>query len=162
MTLAYFITFTCYGTWLHGDDRGSWWRNAQTLREYFVPPDPKLVESMRRRMKHPATSMNGPMRKCVREGIVAHCQFKGWVLHALAVRTNHVHVVVTTTTHSIQQVMVAIKARSTLLLREAGHHQPDQPMWTERASKVQLDSQPSFAGAVHYVLHNQGPELPDE
>ena len=21
--LAYFITFTCYGNWLHGDERGS-------------------------------------------------------------------------------------------------------------------------------------------
>jgi REP element-mobilizing transposase RayT len=161
MTLAYFITFTTYGTWLHGDERGSWYRNAKAFRGYFVPPDPKLVESMRRRMKHPAITLSGPMRKTVREGIQAHCEFKGWKFHALAVRTNHVHIVVTTDTHSAQQVMVALKSRATLLLREAGQL-ADRPMWTENASKIVLDSQASFDGAVHYVLYEQGPELPDD
>ncbi len=162
MVLGYFVTFTCYGTWLHGDDRGSWRRNAKSLREYFVPPDPKLVESMRHRMKHPATSLDGPMRKCVREGIEAYCNFKSWELHALAVRTNHVHVVLTAPLNTIQQVMVAAKARATFLLREAGLTSPDQPMWTEGASKIVLDTNASFDGAVHYVLHEQGPELPDD
>lgn len=162
MLLGYFITFTCYGTWLHGDERGSWNGNAKSLREYFIPPDPRLVEAMRPRMKHPATIMTGPMRKCVREAIQGHCADKGWRLHAVAVRTNHVHVVVTTETHTAQQVMVALKARATHFLRKAGLLGEERPMWTERASKIPLKAEAGFNGAVHYVLHEQGPALPDD
>jgi len=160
--LNYFITFTTYGTWLHSDKRGSWNRNAKTARDHFLPPDTKLVESMRLRMTHPELALDGPMRKCVREGIQEHCLFKQWQLHALAVRSNHVHMVVTSTTHTAQQVMVAAKARATRLLRKARLAAQGHPIWTERASTIVLDTPRSFEAAVHYVLHEQGPELPDD
>ncbi|MBX3474032.1 MAG: transposase [Planctomycetes bacterium] len=162
MFFGFFITFTTYGTWLHGDERGSWDRNAKALREYFVAPDPRLVESMRLRMNHPAITLDGPMRKCVREGVHDHCLFKQWQLHALAVRSNHVHVVLTPGNRTAQQAMVALKARATVLLRGAKLLGEDRPVWTERGSKIPLNTRESFDGAVHYVLHEQGPDLPDD
>jgi hypothetical protein len=37
--LAYFITFTCHGTWLHGDERGSVDRGHNAPGTPFLPPD---------------------------------------------------------------------------------------------------------------------------
>ncbi len=33
--LAYLLTWTCYGTWLHGDRRGGGRRGAQRSRRYL-------------------------------------------------------------------------------------------------------------------------------
>ena len=39
--LAYLITFRCYGTWLHGDKRGSYRRNSRLLTGVSpIPPRP--------------------------------------------------------------------------------------------------------------------------
>ena len=35
--LAYFITFRCYGTWLHGDERGSVDRFHNIYGMPFIP-----------------------------------------------------------------------------------------------------------------------------
>jgi hypothetical protein len=48
------------------------------------------------------------------------------------------------------------------MLRQNRLVEGDQPVWTERGSKVPLDTPESFAGAVRYVKHGQGPDLPDE
>ncbi|MGH9840991.1 MAG: hypothetical protein ACREEM_19730 [Blastocatellia bacterium] len=39
--LAYLITFRCYGTWLHGDERGSVDRDHNIYRTPFLPRDAK-------------------------------------------------------------------------------------------------------------------------
>jgi hypothetical protein len=39
--LAYFITFTCYGTWLHGDERGSVDDEHNTPGTPVLDPDPE-------------------------------------------------------------------------------------------------------------------------
>jgi hypothetical protein len=38
--LAYFITFHTYGTWIHGDDRGSVDRHHNLYGTPMLPPDP--------------------------------------------------------------------------------------------------------------------------
>lgn len=157
----YHITFSCYGTWLHGDERGSHDRKATSLRNKHIAPDPALEAQMRRRMTHAVVVLNGPMRRCVREAIVQHCGFREWKLHALSVRTNHVHVVLTTF-ENVSRVLNQIKGRATRSLREAGLVASDQPVWSARGSKRILDTPEWFESAVRYVTYGQGPELPDE
>jgi REP element-mobilizing transposase RayT len=162
MLYGFFITFTSYGTWLHGNERGSWNRKADALQDWFIPVDPALEEIMRKRMTHPPMTLTGPMRKCVREAIAQHCKFKGWKMHAINVRTNHVHVVVTAPDDTAARVLNAMKARATLMLRQNKLVDADRPIWTERGSKIPLDNEQGFYGAIHYVKHGQGPDLPDE
>ena len=157
---AHFITVTCYGTWLHGDARSPWNRKSESLGQYIVQPDPALEATMRGRMKHNAQRLSAAMRKCVREAIEGYCAFKGWELSALNVRSNHFHAVVVAE-ESGSKVQNAIKARATRLLREQGLSPADQPIWTERGSHVVLTTETSFNAAVHYVLHEQGPDLPE-
>lgn len=85
---TYFVTFTSYGTWLHGDERGSHDRKGTTERTARLAPDPTIEAQMRLRMKHEPFMLNGPMRKVVRESIAEHCDYRGWRVLELNVRTN--------------------------------------------------------------------------
>ncbi len=150
-----FLTFTTYGTWLHGDERGSHNRKGNTFAERFPAPDPALIAQMKLRMKHAEYRLGDAARECVHAAITEHCAFKGWILHALNVRTNHVHLVVTAQGLSGARVLNEVKAWATRALRKREFVAQDQPAWTERGSKVVLDSPEGFAAAVHYVKFGQ-------
>ena len=46
--LAYFLTWTCYGIWLHGDERGSVDDEHAILGMPFVAASPPRVQAERR------------------------------------------------------------------------------------------------------------------
>src|SRR5262245_32581529 len=89
--LAYHITWTTYGSWLHGDGRG--W--VESDRFQVLPPDPRREEVARGRMAASPTRLDVSQRRPVEQTVRDHCAIRRWVLHALNARTNHVHVVVT-------------------------------------------------------------------
>lgn len=89
--LAYHITWTTYGTWLPGDARG-WvkWGEAGVK-----PPDPERERRARAALVETAVVLTAEQRALVEQTIRDHCRVRGWLLHAVNARTNHVHVVVT-------------------------------------------------------------------
>jgi hypothetical protein len=92
--VAYFITFTTYGTWLHGDERGSVDRNHNVAGEPLLPGDGELQRSRRAAMTGPRYQMEAAERETVLAAICQHAGFRGGSLLAAHVRTNHVHIVV--------------------------------------------------------------------
>ena len=60
----------------------------------LLEPDKERQQRARERLKHSAVCLGVSERKVVREAIAAVAQHRGWTLHAISVRTNHVHVVV--------------------------------------------------------------------
>jgi hypothetical protein len=89
--LGHHIIWTTYGTWLHGDARG--WVTKK--RPGVQDPDPTLEHESRERMAGDAVLLSPEQREIVDRTIRRHCEIRRWTLHALNVRTNHVHVVVT-------------------------------------------------------------------
>ena len=89
--LAYHITWTTYGTWLPGDARG-WIKSGGWG---IQPPDSAREESAGQAMAESAVVLTHEQRVIVDSTIRAHCHIRGWILHALNVRSNHIHVVVT-------------------------------------------------------------------
>ena len=87
--IAFFITWTTYGTWLHGDPRGSFDQDGQ-----YVQPDQRRREAAKELMTDDPVILTDEQRAIVDAVIVEHCAIRGWVLHTRNVRTNHVHVVV--------------------------------------------------------------------
>ncbi|MCB9932328.1 MAG: transposase [Planctomycetes bacterium] len=153
-TLAWHLTFTTRGTWLHGDERRSVSRNPSVR----LPPDPFLHEYMKGKLKHPPVTLDASSRKIVREAIEGYCRFKNWPVLALNVRSNHVHVVIKAVENS-SKMLNAIKARATRMLREAGKFDADRPIWTERGNQGRLLTEKSVNDAINYVLNEQGPEI---
>src|SRR5438477_7556467 len=86
--VGYFLTWTTYGTWLPGDDRG-WVKE----RHGFQLPDWKTEHEARRKLGESPCVLNDEERRVVEDTIRCHCDCRKWSLHAVNCRTNHVHVV---------------------------------------------------------------------
>src|SRR5258708_22190976 len=94
MALAYFITFTTYGTWLHGSDKGSVDDEHNVYGTPFLEANSERQGQARAAMAQPPYVMSQPEREIVCKAIVTLAAERGWQLLAVHVRTNHVHVVV--------------------------------------------------------------------
>jgi len=149
--LAYFLTWTTYGTWLPGDDRGWVERGAPGVQ----PGDPERLEEAARHMSEDAVYLTPEQRQLVHHTIVEHCTIRGWQLHAVSVRTNHVHVVVTADEHP-DQVMEQLRAWCTRRLNEhAGPSAKRKRWWTKGGSTIWINDEQHFHTVVHYVLYGQ-------
>lgn len=149
--LAYFITFTTYGTWLHGDSRGS-----ITVKDHstkVVHPCAKLHQSVQSQLKHPTVVLDAIQRKIVLETICRHCILKNWNLLAAHVRTNHVHLLVQSN-ETAEKVMQDIKAWCTRRLRQSGMNIPK--VWTRHGSTKYIFTHEKRLEKIHYVVFEQG------
>ncbi len=154
--LALFISFRAYGTWLHGDSRGSIDRHNNT---YGTPKYPEIDHWKRistARMKHEPVYLTAIRRKCVRMAIEETCEKRGWPLHASNVRTNHAHAVVTAPGEEPSTVLSVLKANATRVMRENSCWNHAHSPWAAKGSKGRLWNERSVANAIDYVLNGQG------
>jgi REP element-mobilizing transposase RayT len=154
--LAYLITFTCYGTWLHGKDPVSVDRKHKVPRTPFVAPHRKREESERRRMDQPPYELDAPRRQVVLNAIREVAEYRGWDLYAAHVRTTHVHVVVGAASVRPEKIMNDFKAYASRGLNKAGYENAERKRWTRHGSNPYLWEARDVEAAVHYVLHEQG------
>ncbi len=76
--LAYFITFSTYGTWLHGDDRGSVQRGAVPGEPSLqLSPRPPLRSFERCEMDQPPYVLDARRREVVLNTIVEVTRHRG-------------------------------------------------------------------------------------
>ena len=73
-------------------------------------------------------------RQIVETAIQEVANFREWTIHALAVRSNHVHVVLAAN-DAANKVVADFKARATRRLRESGAAATDGRVWADGASK---------------------------
>lgn len=159
--LACLITFRTYGTWLHGDERGSMDR-----REYNIFGGAKIEPSEshrardRKLMKAPPFEMDADVRSAVREAINNVCEFRSYTLFAANVRTNHAHVVVSATGKP-EFIMNSFKSYSTRELRRRNLIGEDTKVWSRHGSTRYLWTDQHIETAVEYVVNGQGGKLPE-
>jgi hypothetical protein len=77
--LAYFITFRTYGTWLHGDKRGSVDRFHNRYGSPRLPPNKLRENYSRSLLKRPPVRLTGKQRKVVEESIWETCKAQKWI-----------------------------------------------------------------------------------
>ena len=155
----YFITFTTYGSHLHGDARGSVdeWHNR--YGEPPMEPRPALVAYERARLKSEPVVLDAGMRGAVEDAIWERCRFVGWHLWAINVRTNHVHVVVSAD-GTPEKVMNSFKARATTVMRTRGLIGAETRVWARHGSTRRLTTERDIETVVAYVVEGQGSDLP--
>lgn len=156
MALAYFFTFTTYGTWLHGDDRNSVDSEHRVFGEPFVPSDPKRFQRMRDLMKQPAYALDETARGIVCEAIVALAQRRNWRLLALHVRTTHVHLVVAFPEGDPDRMLSDMKSAASAALTQHGIDDSTRKRWTRHGSTRHLFQEESVRASVKYTLDEQG------
>jgi hypothetical protein len=89
---GYLITFRCYGTWLHGDERGSVDRYHRRYSSPLLPPSVQRTNHDRRLMKQSPVFLDRLQRTSAEWAIRSTCEIRKWILWTLNVRTNHIHV----------------------------------------------------------------------
>jgi REP element-mobilizing transposase RayT len=159
--LAYLITFRCYGTWLHGDERGSVDRDHRRYKSPYASPNAKRQKHNDNLLKSEPVLLNSNQRASVEKAIRETCVHRKWILHACSVRTNHVHSVVSIGPKKPELALNALKANATRQMREDGCWEHIHSPWVDRGSKRYLWNERSVDLAIDYVLHGQGGELPE-
>lgn len=153
--LAFFLTWTTYGTWLHGDPRGAVDDRHNAPKGRPAQLDERRRVHMRSSMKHPPIVLSAEERAVVDHAIREHCKVRSLWLGALNTRTNHVHCVVAQPDSKPEQIAQRLKAWSTRALRR---HDPVRfagSVWTRQASTRYLWTKDNVDKAVQYVLEEQ-------
>jgi REP element-mobilizing transposase RayT len=159
--LGFLITFRSYGTWLHGDARGSTDRFHNRYKSPFLPRSDRRRDLNRHQLRSDPIILNAEQRRGVELAIREVCVNREWLLHALKARTNHVHAVVSIGVAKPERALNAFKAYATRRIRKdrnwAHRHSP----WADKGSERYLWNERSLALAIDYVINGQGEDLPE-
>ena len=150
--VGFLLTWTTYGTWLPGDERGWAWK-GKGLQQ----PDPIRRQAAHDRMTEPACALDDEQRDLVEKTIKDHCRIRKWHLHAVNCRTNHVHVVVSAhrDPEDIRDQFKAWCTRKLKELQRRRHESVRENWWTERGSQRYLGDEVSLEAAIRYVQDAQ-------
>lgn len=108
------ITWTTYGSWLQGDKRG-YVKNGRIL-----PANDKLKSANQKQQKFQMVKLDSSQKHIVRKSILQEAQKIDQKILAIAVCSNHIHIVAKVSSESIEQIVHRYKRLSTFVLRKAG------------------------------------------
>ena len=146
--LAFFLTWTTYGSWLPGDARG-WVDDRGVIRR----ANKSLARISSSIMGEQPVVLTTAQRHTVEESIHEHCRFRGWMLHAVNCRTTHVHAVVSAADRSPDAVLRCIKAWCSRQL--SGGACGKRRWWTKGGSMRRLYDTRAIEDVVAYVVECQ-------
>jgi REP element-mobilizing transposase RayT len=152
--IGFLLTWTTYGSWLQGDARG-WMSKPGQLHSH----NPHRLEVSRQRMKESELTLDPADRQLVEQVIAEHCRIRGWVLHAVRCRTQHVHVVLTAIDRAPDEVRDQLKAWCTRRLKDRRRTIASGTVrrrwWTQSGSKRRLYEADHLLAAIRYVQEGQ-------
>lgn len=146
--MTYLLTFSGYGTHLHGDERGSWNDGA------WRPPHMGLAAAMQKALVQDPYTLTATERPLVLQALREIAAHREWPLLATHVRTTHVHVVIVAG-DTVERVLPALKAAATKALNLADG-QRTRRRWSEGGSILPLRTPEAVTAAIRYVLESQG------
>jgi len=112
--VGYMITWTIYGTWLQGDKRG------YVKDGVILPKDEKPESANQKRQKFQTVKLNSGQKHIVREAILQEAQKINQEIPAIAVCSNHIHIVAKVSAESIERIVHRYKRLAAFVLRKAG------------------------------------------
>ncbi len=156
--LGFLITFRCYGTWLHGDQRGSVDREHNKIGTPFVEANGRRQEFERTAMSQPPYRLDELRRQTVLNAIREVCEYRKWLLFAVHVREDHVHVVVQSGIIP-EKTMNDFKSYSTRALKKLDAEPQECERWSRHGSTRWLWKEAAVEDSIRYTLDEQGERL---
>ena len=143
---GYMVTWTAYGTWLQGDKNG-YVKDGSELKE-----NRRLREANKQELKHKAVRLGKRERVIVKNAITKSALKRKQCVYAIAVCSNHVHVVISYTERDIGRCVRDYKNASVSALRRNGFV---GKVWTTGYDKRYCFDEKSLCARVEYVeKHN--------
>ena len=143
--IGYIITWTTYGSWLQGDKRG-YVKNGTVLEG-----NKKLHSANQRQQKTLSVKLDSHQKRTVENAILKEAERVGQNVFAIAVCTNHVHLVAQAGCEPIGQFVRRYKVAATSVLRKEF---PDR-IWTKGYDKRFCFSQEDLTKKIQYVNHHK-------
>jgi REP element-mobilizing transposase RayT len=147
--IGYFLTWVTYGAWLPGDARG--WVE---FSHGWKLPDPVREIEAAANMAEGACRLSHAQRDAVEQQITETCRHRGWHLHAVNCRSNHVHVVVSAADIRLKKIRTDLKAWATRRLKQQFGPEREN-WWAERGSIRFLFDDTNLEAAILYVADGQ-------
>jgi REP element-mobilizing transposase RayT len=114
-TLGYMITWTTYGTWLQGNERG-FVRNGRIFGE-----NKELEAANKQAQKQDTVILNKRQRQIIEEAILKEAKIIGEKVLAISIRSNHVHIVIYGGMNPVEDVVSRFKNAGYFAIRKEGN-----------------------------------------
>ena len=146
-TLGYLLTWTTYGTWLQGDERG-YVKNGR-----IHPGNKDLMQTNKQLQLQDAVKLSKEQQQLVRIAIIKEAELRSQHIYALSVHPNHIHIVLQYIPQPISKMVAYYKKTTRLALKAAGH---SGKVWTRGFDKRFCFDQAALEQRIEYVQdHNK-------
>lgn len=137
MVLGYHFIFSAYGFWLPNDPRGSW---SDVVREFDLqafgpatkvattrslanrPHDVQKRIAAKRALRYQPVNFTGLQARAIARGFATALRERKYVIYALAILPDHVHLVMSRHALKIDRIAAHFKAKATSQLRDEQLH----------------------------------------
>jgi len=143
--VGYMVTWTTYGTWLQGDKRG-YVRDGK-----IFPADTGLEEANKKLQKSGLVRLTPKQKRIVEEAVLKEAKRIGQKILALAVCSNHIHLVASKGKESIENAVSRYKNVSSSALKKTGL---TKRIWTRGFDKRFCFSSEHLEQKIKYVRHH--------
>jgi rfaE bifunctional protein kinase chain/domain len=167
MDRYWLLTWTTYGTWFPGDERGfvSELRDDQWAKYIANTPGtdckkniPALAAFSRRIMKGASVRLTSDQAQVVVAQLRETAQVRGWKLLAAAVMANHVHLVVGVPGDPDPSSLLRdFKSYASRRLNQRWRRPASGTWWTESGSKRKLPNDDAVVAGIGYVRQQEYP-----
>ena len=143
------VTWRTYGTWLPGDGRGYVEKGGEVRSG-----STNLYSHCASRLEHEPVRLSGDMKRCVNDAICECLEHQGVRVLAIAVCSDHVHIVVSDCEIGIGEVVAQCKVAGRKALKETGS---GKKVWSSGYDRRFCFDEESLRARVKYVLeHDAG------
>jgi REP element-mobilizing transposase RayT len=136
------ITWTTYGTWLQGDERG-YVKNGKTYQG-----NKDLKQKNKNLQSQDMVKLSRKQQQIVQKAITEEAELQNQHIYALSIQSNHVHIVVKYTTQPISRIVAYYKKAARLALKAEGHN---GKLWTKGYDKRFCFDRTALEQRIKYV-----------
>lgn len=164
------LTWTTYGTWLPGDDKGfvspvrnpfsQKWERQNTPGTICTSSIPGLRQASYSRLKCPAISLSSSQAEVLWQQFQETANIRNWQILSVAIMRTHVHLLVYVENDPApENVLRDFKAYGSRSLNSKWQKPASGTWWTESGSKRKKATQRAVVAAVRYVANQANPLL---
>jgi REP element-mobilizing transposase RayT len=146
--IAYMLTLTTYGTWLQGDERG------YVKDSVVLGGNENLELANKNQQICRAVRLNSQQKQIVKTAIESEAERIGQKIYALAVCSNHIHIVLENSNEKIPGAISRYKNKSTKALKRTGL---SKPVWTRKYDKRFIYDNEHLQRTIDYVEKHNNP-----
>ena len=139
------VTWTTYGSWLQGDNRG------YVKQGRILKGDQRLQKTNLKNLKSDVVRLTDKQQEIVQEAILNKAESLGQKIYAIAVHSNHVHIVAARISESIEKSVSYYKNAARLALKNNGFN---GRLWTRGFDKRFCYDKQQLTQRIKYVQNH--------